>query len=90
MAAAPIAGPGNDDTTGDATGFVLMAGGSYDFSPKFTLGLRVPWTTASFDERVGEPGTSGLGANAFGSPELMAEYRVALGKRTDLPIGLGV
>jgi hypothetical protein len=87
---APIAGPGSDRSTGDASGFVLMAGASYDFSPKFTLGLRVPWTTASFDERVGEPGTGALDANAFGAPELRAEYRIGLGKRTDLPIGLGV
>jgi hypothetical protein len=88
--AAPVQGAGNDETTGDASGFVLMVGGSYDLSPKLTLGLRVPWTTADFDNRFFQANTPGLSAQALGSPELMVEYRVSLGPRTDLPVGLGV
>jgi hypothetical protein len=84
--AAPIPGVGNDKTTEDAFGFVFMAGASYDVSPRFTLGLRVPWTTASFDQ----PGGDSLSSQALGNPELMAEYRIKLGERADLPIGLGV
>jgi len=83
---APTPGPGNDQTTEDAFGFVLMAGASYDLSPRFTLGLRVPWTTASFDQASGESQSG----QALGNPELMAEYRVKLGARADLPLGLGV
>jgi hypothetical protein len=83
---APIPGPGNDRTTEDAFGFVFMAGASYDVSPRFTLGLRVPWTTASFDQANG----GSLSSQALGHPELSAEYRVKLGARADLPIGLGV
>jgi len=83
---APVPGPGNDLTTEDASGFVLMVGASYDISPRFTLGLRLPWTTASFDQ----PSGTSLSSQALGNPELSAEYRVKLGARADLPIGLGV
>jgi hypothetical protein len=83
---APVPGPGHDDTTEDAFGVSFLVGGSYDFSPKVSVGLRVPWSTASFDVT---PNTT-ESSQALGLPELFLEYRLSLGANSDLPIGLGV
>jgi hypothetical protein len=87
----PEPGPNSDnngDLTNKGTSFTFMVGGHYDVSPQFTLGLRVPWTTASERQIDG----SDASAQALGAPELMGEYRVALSPRTYLPVdfGLGV
>ncbi len=85
----PEPGPGtDDDTTNKGTSFTLVVGGHYDVSPDFTLGLRIPWTTASVRQFDGSTASS----QALGTPELMGEYRVTLSPRTVLPIdfGLGV
>jgi len=82
---APEPGVGADKTTGKATSFTLMAGGRYDVSHEFSLGLRLPWTTAS----VRELGIA-QSSQALGTPELMGEYRVGLGTFTRLPIDFGI
>jgi hypothetical protein len=83
---APIPAPGHAETTQDAFGVSFLVGGSYDFSPKVSVGLRVPWSTASFDIT---PNTT-ESSQALGLPELFFEYRLSLGANTDLPIGFGV
>jgi hypothetical protein len=82
-------GPGKDDNDlNKGTSFTFMVGGHYDVSPQFSLGLRIPWTTANERQLDGSHASS----QALGAPELMGEYRVVLSPRTDLPIdfGLGV
>jgi len=78
----------DDDLVNKGTSFTFMAGGHYDVSPDFTLGIRIPWTTTSERQDDG----SYASAQALGTPELMGEYRVTLSPRTLLPIdfGLGV
>jgi hypothetical protein len=87
---APLSGVSDtSDTsqeTGSATAFTLIAGGAYDLSPKFTLGLRIPVTTAS----VKNTGRQSESSFALGNPELMGEYRVGLTPLTQLPILFGV
>jgi hypothetical protein len=53
----------------------------------FTLGLRVPWSTASVD-RVTRAGADS--SMAFGSPEILAEYRHSISELWTLPILFGV
>ncbi len=80
-------GPGADDsTTNKGTSFTAVVGGHYDVSPAFTLGLRIPWTTASVRQFDGSTASS----QALGAPELMGEYRVTLSPRTILPIDFGL
>jgi hypothetical protein len=69
-----------------ATAIGFQVGGRYDITPAFSGGLRIPITTAS----VRQQNTKSLGVTAFGSPELMGEYRVSLSKLTTIPIGFGV
>jgi hypothetical protein len=78
--------PGPQDTTPEATLLTITLGGSYDFSKKFSLGLRVPWTTGSFDDDRGQS----VSSQALGAPELFMEYRAPLSPRTDLPFRLGI
>jgi len=81
--------PGPDPSYADtnkSTSFTLMVGGHYDVSPAFTLGLRIPWTTAAVRQFDGSTASS----QALGAPELMGEYRVTLSPRTVLPIDFGV
>lgn len=66
----------------------VEVGGSYDVSKKVSLGLRVPWTHASFDQKF--DGTSGVSESAFGNPELYLEYRIAMNPKTELPLHFGV
>lgn len=68
---------------GTAIGF--QVGGRYDFSRELTLGLRIPLTTATV--RVQGRNQS---ATVFGSPELMAEYRLSLSKLTTVPLRFGI
>lgn len=73
-------------TPGDqATALGFQLGGRYDFSPAFSAGLRAALTTASVDRNRVKTSTT-----AFGSPELFAEYRIALSRLTSVPIGFGV
>ena len=76
------------EATRKGTSVTLMAGGTYDFSPALTAGLRVPWTTAT----IKQPNQQNLGSQALGAPEIFGEYRVSLNKLTSVPItfGLGV
>ena len=85
---APIPDPTAQDTTGKTTSFTFMAGGHYDVSPAFTLGVRIPWTVGSQTQRDGLSTT----VSALGTPELMGEYRVGLSPFSRLPIffGLGI
>jgi hypothetical protein len=69
---------------GTAIGFQL--GGRYDITPAFTGGLRVPLTTATVRQETGKS----LATTAFGSPELMGEYRVSLSKLSTVPIEFGI
>jgi hypothetical protein len=73
----------------DSTVITIEAGGTYDFSPKMSLGLRLAWSTASIDPKDGGESFS---STAFAAPELMFEYRHALSALTSLPIlvGLGI
>ncbi len=88
---APIPGPANstgDDRTNKASPVIaLKLGGSYDLSPALTLGLRIPWSTAS----TSAPGNGVTeSAMAFGAPELSLEYRKDLSLTTTVPILFGV
>ncbi|MEO8906070.1 MAG: hypothetical protein ABI627_31490 [Polyangiaceae bacterium] len=83
---APEAGPGTTSATGTAAGATFIVGGHYDVSPDLTLGLRIPWSVASIRQADG----SNASANALGAPELMAEYRVTLSPRTQLPVSFGL
>lgn len=89
VGAAPWPGPASAgyEKTPDAIEFGLIIGGSYDLSKTFTLALRVPWSTATVDV----PSTGGSESTmAFGSPEIIAEYRHAFSELTKMPIQFGV
>jgi hypothetical protein len=83
---APEAGAGAQEATGRTTAATFIAGGHYDLSPSFTLGLRIPWTVGSARQVDGSSATT----QALGSPELMGEDRVTLGTYTRLPIFFGI
>jgi hypothetical protein len=91
IGAAPKPGPASSgfNRTQDAKSFGLVIGGAIDLSPKFSLGLRVPWSTASI-ERGSSPGSDS--SMTFGSPEIFGELRHPLAELWTLPIlfGLGV
>jgi hypothetical protein len=82
--------PGCFDNTADACGkgtaLGFQIGGRYDITPAFSGGLRVPITTATVRQANGR----NLSTTAFGSPELMGEYRLSLSKLTTVPIEFGV
>lgn len=81
---APLNNPGYVNTAkGTVVGF--QVGGRYDLTKAFSLGLRVPLSTATVRQVNGK----NLSSTAFGSPELLGEYRVQLGKLSQLPIYLG-
>lgn len=83
---APKPGPDVQGETTDATTFSFVAGARYDFLPEFSAGVRIPWSTASMDR----PDLRTEQDMAFGSPQILAEYRVELSRVTTLPIILGV
>jgi hypothetical protein len=68
---------------GTALGFLL--GGRFDFTPTFSGGLRVPFTTAT----VKHNGVN-LSTSVMGAPELFGEYRLSLNRLSSVPIFFGV
>jgi hypothetical protein len=82
---APLNTPDNA-YTGKGTALGIMLGGRYDVMPQLSVGLRVPVTTASVRQTDGK----NLSSTAWGSPELLGEYRVKLNKFSSIPIGLGI
>ena len=85
--APPPPNAGDLNGTGDGTGVTLQVGGRYVLNPKMSLGVRVPWTTATIEST--ETGID-QSSTAFGSPLLFLEYRVGLTPLTTLPIFFGV
>ena len=83
---APESGPGANVASGKTTAITFMAGGHYDLSPAFTVGVRIPWTVGSLTQKDGIKTT----VAALGAPELMGEYRVRLSPFTRLPISFGL
>lgn len=75
-----------DEACGKGTVIGFQLGGRYDITPAFSGGLRVPLTTASVRQETGQS----LATTAFGSPELMGEYRLSIGKLSTVPIEFGV
>lgn len=82
---APEPGEGADKTTGKTTAATILLGGSYDVSPDFTLGLRIPYTIGR-ERQIDGLYQSG---QVLGAPELLAEYRATLSPFTRLPIFFG-
>jgi hypothetical protein len=76
----------SDEACGKGTVLGFQLGGRYDITPAFSGGLRVPLTTATVRQETGKS----LATTAFGSPELMGEYRLSLGKFSTVPIEFGV
>jgi hypothetical protein len=75
-----------DEACGKGTAIGLQLGGRYDITPAFSGGLRIPLTTATVRQETGQS----LATTAFGSPELMGEYRLSIGKLTTVPIEFGI
>lgn len=75
-----------EESCGKGTAIGFQLGGRYDITPAFTGGLRVPLTTATVRQETGKS----LATTAFGSPELMGEYRVSLSKLSTVPIEFGI
>jgi hypothetical protein len=86
---APKPGPagGGQNKTADTMAVGAVVGAAFDLSKTFTLGIRIPWATASVD-RVSRSGTDN--SMAFGSPELMGEVRHPLSELWSLPIFFGI
>jgi len=82
---APIPGPGNT-TTNDTTGLAFTVGGTYDVSPKISLGLVIPWATSGVHTQE-NPSTS---QSVFGSPLLLGEYHTPFGRLSDLTAFVGI
>lgn len=76
----------SSEACGKATAIGFQVGGRYDISPALSAGLRVPLTTASVRQETGKS----LATTAFGSPELMGEYRLSLNKLSSVPIEFGI
>ncbi|HET9958650.1 MAG TPA: hypothetical protein VFQ61_29355 [Polyangiaceae bacterium] len=91
---APKPGPADEinDRTREATSVGFVLGGQFDFSAKFSLGLKLPITTASIDRSTPTGQTNGGSdkGTVLGSPLLYAEYRHPLSELTQLPILFGV
>ncbi|MES1174584.1 MAG: hypothetical protein ABUL62_09650 [Myxococcales bacterium] len=83
---APEPGPAAQKYTGKTTAATFMVGGHYELSPELSIGLRIPFTAGS------ERQVDGLNQSSqvLGTPELIAEYRVALSPFTRLPISFGL
>lgn len=88
---APKPGPagGEQNKTQQAKAVGVVLGAAFDLSPKFTVGLRIPWSTAMVD-RITKNGSDS--SMAFGTPVLTGELRHPLSELWSLPIlfGLGV
>jgi hypothetical protein len=79
----PGYGPGEKGT---ALGYQL--GGRYDITPAFSGGLRIPLTTTMVTQPTNN--NRKLTTTVWGSPELMGEYRISLGRLTSVPVSFGV
>jgi hypothetical protein len=86
---APIPGDGSRDIKG--TSITLIAGGTFDVSPKFALGLAIPVSTGSVETPDKQPPDPKTSKTALGNPQLLGEYRgVQLGRSTFLPLGFSI
>ncbi len=83
----PLPGP-VDLRSPDATAISLVLGVSYAVKPELSLGLDVPWTTASY-ETTSDQGALDESANALGNPMLRLEYRLVK-PAFDVPLRFGV
>lgn len=68
------------------TSLSFILGGGYDVGKNIFLGMRVPFSTASFKPEQ-QPSESGT---AFGNIELAGRYNNALGEHTNLPVELAL
>lgn len=83
----PLPGP-VDSRAPDATAVGLVLGVAYAVSSELSLGLDLPWTTASY-EATGDQGQIDESANALGNPMLRLEYRLVK-PSFDIPLRFGV
>ncbi|MCA9644448.1 MAG: hypothetical protein H6718_11900 [Polyangiaceae bacterium] len=83
----PLPGP-VDLRSPDATAISLVIGASYAVQPNLSLGLDLPWTTASFDSTADQSQID-ESANALGNPMLRLEYRLVK-PSFDIPLRFGV
>lgn len=84
---APRPAPAVDGMTTHALVISAYLGARYDFSPKLTGGIRVPWSTASM-ELAGSTKTEQ--EFALGSPQIWGEYRLSPSLVTTVPIFFGI
>ncbi len=82
---APVPGP-TEARAPSATAISLRAGVSYAVSQEITLGLDLPWSTASYEDTSGALDES---SNALGNPMLRLSYRLAAGSWL-IPLRFGV
>ncbi|MEZ4233528.1 MAG: hypothetical protein R3B89_30400 [Polyangiaceae bacterium] len=83
----PLPGPVDRRST-DATVISLVVGASYLVMPELSLGLDLPWTTASYESSA-DQGQIDESANALGNPMLRLEYRLVK-PSFDIPLRFGV
>lgn len=84
---APLPGP-VDLRSPDATAISLVLGASYAVKPELSLGIDIPWTTASYDSSADQSAID-ESANALGNPMLRLEYRLVK-PSFDIPLRFGV
>jgi hypothetical protein len=86
---APKPGPagGGQNRTAESRALGAVVGAAFDVSKSFTLGIRIPWSTAAVDRATRGGSDSSM---AFGSPELMAELRHPISETWSLPILFGI
>ncbi|MBX3183181.1 MAG: hypothetical protein KIT72_04575 [Polyangiaceae bacterium] len=81
----PVPGP-TEARTPSATVISFRAGLSYAVSPEISLGLDLPWATASYEDT---PSALDESSNALGNPMLRFTYRLTAG-RWLIPLRFGV
>ena len=79
------------DKNESVTAFGFVLGGTYDISPETSLGLRIPFSRATFKDTmrmytIPLDGSS----NALGNIELIGQYRIKLSPGEFVPIDFGV
>lgn len=84
---APRPAPAVVGLTTDSLVVSMVLGARYDFSPSFTAGARIPWSTASM-EIAGSTQTEQ--EFALGSPEIFGEYRFSSSLTTTIPVFFGI
>jgi len=79
------------DKEESVTGFGLVLGGTYDISPDTSLGIRIPFSRATFEnaDRLYDIHFDGA-SNALGNPDLIGQYRIKLDPGEFVPIDFGV